>query len=477
MTASRAAVRRRVTVVGGGLAGITAALRCADAGCDVTLHEARPRLGGQTHSFRRRLADDVATDHDDGFWVDNGQHVFLRCCTAYEGLLERLGVARQTTVQDRLDIAVRTNDGVAHLRRGGLPAPLHLASSLLRFPLLAPSERIGFARAARALARVDAASPAADASSFGEWLRDHGQSEHAVTALWDLVGVAALNARADDASLALAATVFQRGLLREPAAGDIGWSTVPLQQLHGDAAETALAAAGAHVCLRSKVEALAAGQGRWHVVTATGIEPADVVVLAAPPAVTARLLPAGALDVPAGWASSLGASPIVNLHLLVDRRVLVEPFLAGIAATTPGGRPEYLWVFDRTTLAGLGGTRLQYLAVSLSAADELVDLPSRVLRQRFTGPLESMLPGLAHASVLDFFVTREREATFRPGAGSNAVRPGTSTRLPRLHLAGAWTATGWPATMEGAVRSGDAAARAVLASPPVDTAARGRVVA
>lgn len=477
MNATTRAGRRHVAVVGGGLAGITAALRCADAGCDVTLHEAKPRLGGLTHSFRRRLTAGPLAAREDGLWVDNGQHVFLRCCTAYQNLLERLGVAHLTTVQEHLDIGVSTPDGVAHLRRGHLPAPLHLAPSLLRFPLLPVSDRLRFARAARALARVDAASPAADATSFGHWLREHGQSERAVSALWDLVGVAALNAYADHVSLGLAATVFQQGLLGDPDAGDVGWSTVPLQQLHGDAAATALTAAGVHVRLRSKVEALAADGGVWHIATDAGVEPADAVVLAAPPAVTERLLPHGALDVRRGWSSMLGASPIINLHLLVDRQVLLEPFLVGLSESTSGGRIEYLWVFDRTTQAGLGDTELQYLAVSLSAADEFVYLPTALLRQRCERALVQIVPRLAHATVLDFFVTREREATFRPDVGSNAFRPGTATRLPGLHLAGAWTATGWPATMEGAVRSGDAAASAVLTSPPLGSASRGWVAA
>ncbi|HUO40746.1 MAG TPA: FAD-dependent oxidoreductase, partial [Mycobacterium sp.] len=131
---------RRVAVIGGGLAGITAAVRCADAGLDVTLYESRPRLGGLTCSFRRG-----------DLWVDNGQHVFLRCCTAYRALLHRLGVAELTTVQPRLDIAVRGPSRSGRLKRTALPAPLHLSASLARYPWLAAGDRIRFARAALAL--------------------------------------------------------------------------------------------------------------------------------------------------------------------------------------------------------------------------------------------------------------------------------------------------------------------------------------
>jgi squalene-associated FAD-dependent desaturase len=469
--------RRRVTVVGGGLAGITAALRCADAGFQVTLHEARPRLGGLTYSFRRRLTSEVGAGPD-ALWVDNGQHVFLRCCVAYRALLERLGVAHLTTTQRRLDIPVRADDGrLTHLRRGPLPAPLHLAGSLLRHPALTPAQRLRALGAARALGAVDATSPDADAATFGSWLRAKGQGRQAVAFLWDLVGVAALNARAEEASLGLAAMVFQQGLLRDASAGDVGWATVPLQQLHGDAAARALSAAGSEVRLRSRAEALVPDGDRWLVVTPAGVEPCDQVVVATPPRVTEHLLPPQALTQDRGWSSALGASPIVNLHLLVDRPVLDGPFVVGLsepASTTT--RPEYLWVFDRTRQAGLAGSRLQYLAVSLSAADHLVDLPTPVLRQRFLPLLTGMLE-MPDSSVLDFFVTREREATFRPSPGTASLRPHAATNLPGLFVAGAWTSTGWPATMEGAVRSGDAAASALLGSSPLEVAAPGQVVA
>lgn len=467
---------RRVAVVGGGLAGITAALRCVDAGCDVVVHEAQPRLGGLTYSFRRRLLQDGPVD---ALWIDNGQHVFLRCCTAYQHLLHRLGVAHLATVQPRLTIPVRDeHGGSGAVRRARLPAPLHLAGSLLRYPWLDHAERLAFARAALALRAVDPAAAASDDSSFGAWLTSHGQTDRAIATLWDLVGVAALNAHADDASLALAATVFQQGLLSGAADGDVGWATVPLQQLHGDAAARALG--GARVLLRSKVEALVPQEGRWLVVSPPGVETVDDVVLAVPPAAAERLLPPGAVDQPPGWSANLGAAPIVNLHLLVDRPVLRGPFLAGLSG--PTSAMVHLWVFDRTAQSGLPPTSAwQLLAVSVSAAEHLVDEPATDLRRRLLPAVEAVLPGLRGATVLDAFVTREREATFRPAPGTAVLRPSSATRLPGLVLAGAWTATGWPSTMEGAVRSGDSAAAALLARPlneaAGDTAADGRVVA
>jgi len=181
----------------------------------------------------------------------------------------------------------------------------------------------------------------------------------------------------------------------------------------------------------------------------------DQVVLAVPPPVAEGLLPPGSVPMPSGWSARLGSSPIVNAHVVLDRRVMSEPFVAGV------GTPVQ-WVFDRTVQSGLTGGG-QYLAMSLSAADELIDVPVGTLRERLLPELVALLPEAASATVLDFFVSRERHATFRPAPGSGALRPGARTASPGLFLAGAWTDTGWPATMEGAARSGESAALAALA--------------
>ena len=441
-----------VAIIGGGLAGITAAVRCADAGYDVTLYEARPKLGGLTHSFRRGDID-----------VDNGQHVFLRCCTAYRALLDRLGVAENVALQDRLDIPIRSpkHTGTARLRRNNMPAPLHLGASLMRYPLLNSGQRWRFVRAALAMRRLNRNDPAVDARSFGDWLREHRQDRQTIEAMWDLVGIATLNAEADQASLALAAMVFQVGMLTESAAADIGWATVPLQRLHGDAAFRALESSGAAVRVGTKVDVLEPREDRWLVGTKGGEQVVDAVVLAVPPAAAERLAPAGSIALANGaaladgWGERLGTSPIVNVHVVVDRHVMDVPFVAGV------GTPIQ-WVFDRTKQSGLSGDG-QYIAVSVSAADAYIDVPVADLRERLLPDLVALLPDMADANVVDFFVTREREATFRPAPGTAALRPPAVTRLPGLFIAGAWTDTGWPATMESAVRSGDAAAAALFA--------------
>jgi squalene-associated FAD-dependent desaturase len=447
MTAAVGDVPGRVVVVGGGLAGLTAAIALADAGRPVLLLEGSPRLGGLTRSYR----------HGD-LLVDNGQHVFLRCCDRYRGFLERLGVTSLVHLQPRLDVPVlEPGRPPARLRRTGLPAPLHLSRSLATYGPLSLRQRLAAVRGALALTRVDPADPATDQRSFGEWLAEHGQDARTVAALWDLVGVATLNAPAGQASLALAATVFQLGLLNTADAGDIGWSMVPLARLHAEPAAAALAAAGAEVRTRARVDGLVRDPDGWRVQLRSGAEErADAVVLAVPPPQAEQLLPAGAVDLPAGWAEQLGASPIVNVHVVYDRQVLLEPFVAAL------GSPVQ-FAFDRTEQVGLATG--QCIGVSLSAADAFIDLPTAQLRALIEPALAALLPPAREAIVTDVFVTRERAATFRPKPGSAALRPGAATAVPGLVVAGAWTDTGWPATMEGAVRSGEGAAAALLSIP------------
>ncbi|MFF3466819.1 hydroxysqualene dehydroxylase HpnE [Streptomyces sp. NPDC002619] len=440
---------RSAVVVGGGLAGITAALALADAGVRVTLLEGRPRLGGLAFSFQRGELT-----------VDNGQHVYLRCCTAYRWFLDRIEGTALAPLQDRLDVPVldaMKPEGrrLGRLRRDPLPVPLHLGRSLATYPHLSLAERARVGRAALALQGLDLADPTLDSQDFGSWLAMHGQSARAVEALWDLVGVATLNAVAGDASLGLAAMVFKTGLLSDPGAADIGWAHVPLGELHDRLARKALDSAGVRTEVRTRATSVSMNEnGRWSVQVPGETLETDAVVLAVPQRETHDLLPAGALDAPERLLE-IGTAPILNVHVVYDRQVLTKPFFAAL------GTPVQ-WVFDRTDASGLKDG--QYLALSQSAAQDDIDAPVAELRERYLPELERLLPASRDAEVRDFFVTRERTATFAPTPGVGRLRPGARTKSPGLYLAGAWTATGWPATMESAVRSGVSAADAALAA-------------
>lgn len=440
---------RHAVVVGGGLAGITAALQLAEAGMSVTLTESRTRLGGLAFSFRRGELT-----------VDNGQHVYLRCCTAYSWFLDRVDGAHLAPLQDRLDVPVldvahKRGPRLGRLRRTALPVPLHLAAGLATYPHLSIAERAAVGRAALALQKLDPADPALDGVDFATWLGRHGQSGRAIEALWDLVGVATLNATAPHASMGLAAMVFKTGLLSEPGAADIGWARVPLGELHDTLARKALDSAGVRTELSTRVRGISrADLGRWQVEVEGELLEADTVVLAVPQREAHALLPEGALEDP-DRLLDIGTAPILNIHVLYDRKVLRRPFFAAL------GTPVQ-WVFDRTEASGLAEG--QYLALSQSAAEDEIDTPVAALRERYLPELERLLPATRGAEVRDFFVTRERTATFAPSPGVGRLRPGARTRAPGLYLAGAWTATGWPATMEGAVRSGFSAAGAALSA-------------
>jgi squalene-associated FAD-dependent desaturase len=417
----------KVTVIGGGLAGLAAAVELVDADAGVTLYESRARLGGATFSFERN-----------GLWLDNGQHVALRCCTAYLAFLERIGSAQLLPLQARLNVPVlREGKRRASISRTSLPAPLHLAPSLLAYAPLSLAERLAAVRAALALKRLDPDDAALDGESFGTWLRGHGQSSNAIAALWNLIALPTLNLPAEDASLAAAVKVFRTGLLDSADAADIGIPAAPFQRLHADPAQAAIEAGGGRVVLSGPVRAddlddlLAEGP----------------VVLAVPPHAAAEFVP---VDV-----DGLGQSPIVNLHVHYDRRVLDVPLAAALDSPVQ-------FVFDRTLASG--AREGQLLAVSLSHAVDEIELSVASLRERFLPALERLLPAARDATVLDFAATHEPRATLRAAPGTRRLRPGPYTGRAGLFLAGAWTDTGWPATMEGAVRSGLTAAREALGS-------------
>lgn len=430
----------RIAVVGGGLAGIAAALAAADAGADVVLFERRPALGGLTTSVRRN-----------GLSFDNGQHVFLRCCTAYRAFIDRIGATDEVFLQARLDVPVLAPDGTrASIKRTALPAPLHLLGSLARYRHLSVRERAQLGRPALALRRLDPDDAALDNISFGDWLVSQGQSERAIERLWDLIALPTLNVPAREASLALATKVFRVGLLDRCDSGDIGWSKVPLARLHGVNGARALDGAGVEAVLGAAVSSIdRSSAGSFTIGAGPTRRVVDAVIVATPPRVAAAL---GAFA-DADAAERLGTSPIVNVHLVLDRRVTELPFAACVDSPIQ-------FLFDRTASAGMGPG--QCLAISLSAASSYIARGSPELVTLFLEAVRDLLPAARNARLIDAVVTRERAATFRAAPGVRALRPPATTGVRGLFLAGAWCDTGWPATMEGAVRSGQEAASQAL---------------
>lgn len=455
---SRPASPPKVVVVGGGLAGLSAAVSCAEAGAQVTLLEGRPRLGGATWSFERN-----------GRSFDNGQHVHLRCCEAYRGFLDQLGTGHLAPFAGPLAIPVlRPAQGegqpaTAWIRRDSLPAPLHLARSLLTYRHLSLPDRLRLARAALGLRLARLGEPALDSETFASFLRTKGQSEAAIERLWELIVLPTTNLRADEVSLTLAAKVFQTGLLTVADAADIAWSTVPLAELHVEPARRLLDTLGAEVRQKSRVsELIVSSSPTAPAVCGVRVEDTvldcDGVVLAVPHEEAAALLPREAgLDTTK--LAGLGKVPIVNVHFVFENKVMGYPLAAAVDSPAQ-------FIFDRTPAAHLGEDEQkthQVIAVSLSGAEEEIGKRPQELIESQLGAIRRLFPAARHLEPVDAVVTREHDATFRGRPGTSSLRPAARTGLANLGLAGAWTDTGWPATMEGAVRSGRAAAEVVLA--------------
>ena len=441
--------RARVAVVGGGLAGMAAALAARDAGAQVTLFEKRRHLGGLTWSFERK-----------GVVFDNGQHVFLRCCTAYRAFLERIGAADKVCVQRALDIPVIAPGGRrARIARTAapLPSPFHLAASLAGYRHLPFAERVRLLRPVLALRALTLDDPALDEETFGDWLARHGQSRRAIGLLWDLVVLPTVNVGSAEASLALAAKVFRTGLLDTVDGADVGWSAVPLGELHGEHGRRALESAGVELELGAAAEAVhcnGAGPRPLAVATPHRRVEADAVIVALPHDAAPAVLPPGAL----GDVSVLGRAPIVNVHLVYDRKVTDLQMAAAVSSPVQ-------YVFDHTSASGIPrASGHQCLVVSLSDATAWAGARPDDLVKTFHQALGELFAGARDAGIVDAVVTREHAATFRGVPGTAALRPGPETGIPGVFVAGAWCATGWPATMEGAVRSGTAAAAAAIGS-------------
>ena len=399
-------------MVGGGLAGLAAALDLVDAGHEVTLLEARPTLGGAVQTLPEREDDPQPPP-------DNGQHIALGCFTEYLRFLERIGEGG-SVLRERLALPVIGEDG----REATIsPSP----SGVLGYAHLPVRAR---ARVLRTLLRLRSVQPH-PRESFGELLRRLGESTESITCFWDVFVRPALNLPADEADAGAGLFTVRTALLGPRANSDLVLPLKPLGWMHGDAAGRALEASGAHVHTDARVGSLDELD-------------ADGVVVAAPPRESARLL--GEPE------PGLEDSPLVSVHLWFDRPLLRQPLAALLAS-------DAHWVFDRGALTGHRPERGQYLTVVASGVPELLEIRGRALVDRIAGQLTARL---GDAELLWSRVSREPYATvaLRPGV----QRPGVETALPRVARAGTWTDTGWPATMESAIRSGRRAAQHLLST-------------
>ena len=399
----------KAAVVGGGLAGCAAALDLMGSGHEVILLEARPTLGGAVQTLPEREGDPPPPP-------DNGQHIALGCFTEYLAFLDRIGEG-DSYVRRPLALPVIGEDGTESAIKPSLPALLTYAHLSRRDRWLIP---LVTARLRTAKAR--------DRETFGALLRRLGASSSAIDRFWDVFIRPALNLRADEADAQAGLFTVRTALLGARHDSDLILPARPLGEMHGEAAQRALEGAGADVRTSTRVERLEELD-------------ADAIVVATPPAESARLL--------GEEESQLEDSPIVSVHLLFDRPLLGAPLAALLGS-------DAHWLFDRGALTGKPPERGQYLTVVSSGVPGLMEIRGRELVGRIASQVTDRL---GDAELLWSRVSREPRATIALRPAVRALRPGSRTLRPNVVRAGAWIHTGWPATMESAVRSGRIAAR------------------
>ncbi len=426
-------------VIGGGFAGIAAACRLAGDGHRPLLIERAPRLGGRASSFVSR---------ETGESIDFGQHVLMRCCTTSTGFLLRIGLPDAIRFQPTLSVPIVSPEGRTLLRSSAFPGIFHLAPALLRFRLLPFSERVRVLRAGLALALTRARTD----RSFAEWLAAHGQSPAAVERLWDPISIATLNAPSDAVGLHAARKVFRDAFFR-PDGADLGFFTFSLSEVF-TAARRYIENRGGTVRTSDGVRLLIVEEGRIAGVELESGEQFDseAVVCAVPPPALEKLAGSdGPLEPILEAASRLRWGPIVNLHAWFDRPVLDEAFSVAV------GSPAQA-VFDVTQLHGGSPGGLTHVVLSQSAADEWIDRPVEDVSTSLLNALGELFPAVRAAKPCRTLVLRSRQATFIPEPSVDRLRPRAPTPIDGLYLAGDWISTGWPSTIEGAIRSGIVAA-------------------
>ena len=433
-----------VAIVGGGLAGLAAGCALADAGLRVTLFERRPYVGGRASSYEHPGTGEV---------VDNCQHVLLGCCTNLIDFYQRLGVSGKIRWFDELTF-IEPGGRISKMAPSFLPAPMHNIPTFLGAKMLGAKDKIAISRAMAALSR---GLPEDSGEDFLSWLRRHKQTERAIERFWKTVLVSALNEDLDRISVRYAAQVFRESFMKSAAAGRMGLPSIPLSDLYGAAVDY-IRARGGEVLLRSSVNAIGAKQSRVGVLTGSGEQQFDFAVLAAPFQNAARLLPSDESAKPIKQQlAKFEPSSITGIHLWFDREITPVPHAVLLDRTIQ-------WMFHKSKFhedrenAG-GGS---YVELVVSASKPLVQKSREEILELATRELAEFFPAVREAKLVKATVIKEIYATYAILPGLDKYRPGAKTQWPQIFLAGDWTATGWPATMEGAVRSGYLAAEALM---------------
>ena len=441
-----------VAIAGGGLAGLAAGCALAESGFRVSLFERRPYLGGRASSYQHPGTGEI---------VDNCQHVLLGCCTNLLDFYRRAGVQDKIRWYEKLTF-LEPGGRASVIAPSGLPAPLHTALAFLRADCLNFRDKMAISRAMAALAP---AIPADRGESFRDWLTRHGQTGRAIERFWKTILVSALNEDLDRISVPYAAQVVRESFLKSAVAGRMGIPTVPLTDLYSTTGDY-IRARGGEIQFRAGVESFRA-EGSQVSVTTNGLEQKfDYLVLAVPFDVLGRMLPE--IQSAAPLAAALGqfsTSPITGIHLWFDRQISELDHAVLLDRTIQ-------WMFHKSRLIESRNNESRnnepgdsgngsYIELVVSCSRSLVEKSKAEIVDMAVKEAQEFFPAAREAKLLKSTVIKELHATYSPRPGIDQHRPKPETAWPRVFLAGDWTATGWPATMEGAVRSGYLAAEAL----------------
>jgi squalene-associated FAD-dependent desaturase len=430
----------RVAIVGGGLAGLAAGCALAGSGFRVTLFERRPYLGGRASSYQHPGTGEV---------VDNCQHVLLGCCTNLIQFYEQLGVENKIRWYDRLTF-LEPGGRASVIAQSKLPAPLHNAPAFMRAACLDLSDKLAIGMAMAALAP---APPRDSRENFLTWLRRHSQTKQSIERFWKPILVSALNEELDRMSVPYAAQVIRESFLKSAAAGRMGVPTVPLTELYSVAGDY-ISARGGEIRFRSSVESFVAESDNVKLLVSGEEMSFDFTIFAVPFDVLSKILPQSSAAEPLRQSlSRFETSPITGIHLWFDRQITDLDHAVLLDRTIQ-------WMFHKSKLLGRndGGS---YVELVVSSSKTLIEKSRAEIVDLALAELREFFPGAREAKLVKSTVIKEVHATYSPQPGVDVYRPHAETVWPRVVLAGDWTATGWPATMEGAVRSGYMAAESV----------------
>ena len=437
---------KRVVIIGGGFAGLAAGVRLSERGHEVVLLERRNHLGGRAYSF---------TDAKTGDVVDNGQHLFMGCYHHTIAFLETIGRRDRLKFQDRPRVDFLDAEGFASFDCPRLPAPFHVLAGLLRMKGLGLGDKLRTFNIGRALKGNGSHSPGA--LTVDQWLDQLGQSDTIKHRFWYPMVVATLNQKPDIASARMLKVVLQEAFGGDAKSASIGISRVGLSDLYTDGAFDFIKNRRGDVRTGAQVQALIIEGG---VVAAFELKSGeriggDYFISAVPPEALFAILPVDLRNKEFASLMTLGSSPIVSINLWFDRPIIDREFVGLL-----GTRSQ--WIFNKDLILSPGKASNQ-VAVIISAARDFVDWTKTDLVEMALGDLHKLLPQSRHAELLHSVIVKEREATLSHSVESDSLRPGPQTSIENLLLAGDWTDTGLPATIESAVISGEVAAQIVAA--------------